>query len=202
MQPKRVIGSAAIVAIILGAAVWYEYTGTPQYSLVRLAHAVKAKDYETAKYYVDDDRLADSISRSLMDAASKKFIEKSSGLEVAMMEIMAPQLREKYKDEAKEIIKEILSGNETLSGKPAGSTGTLSPKASADVLSQLRIKGCIVSGNTSEVLIGELPQPNSFELQRVHLRMARIPHSRSWRIVEIQEVGQVFSNLFEDQTMR
>jgi hypothetical protein len=37
--------------------------------LTLLADAVKAKDYETARYFVDDERIAGTASKSFLDAA-------------------------------------------------------------------------------------------------------------------------------------
>lgn len=62
--------------LVLGAAGWwYEYTGTPQDSLLLFANAVKAKDYETTRYFVDDERIADTASKSVLDAATSRFSE-------------------------------------------------------------------------------------------------------------------------------
>jgi hypothetical protein len=64
MNRLRVLLFAMAVAVLAAAGCWYHYTGTPQYSLALLAGAVKAKDYETARYFVDDERIADTASKS------------------------------------------------------------------------------------------------------------------------------------------
>ena len=52
-----------------------------------------------------------------------------------------------------------------------------------------------MSGNTAEVLIEGIQQPNPLDLKQIRLRMARIPNSRSWRIEEIPDVGPAFAKL-------
>ena len=192
----RVVLVAA--AVLLVAALWYEHTGTPQYSLAQLAEAVKAKDYETARYFVDDERIADTASKSFLDAAMSRATEEItadgnpfSGFGVAAIQMMAPRIRETAKDQIKDSIRQALSGNDTLTNtKVAQQWGS-------NRFSNLQIGECVVSGNTAEVVIRGIPQPNPARITEVHLRMARIPDTRNWRIEEIPEVGQAFVKLLD-----
>jgi hypothetical protein len=189
---------AGVTAIGLGAG-WYYYVGTPDYSLTQLAKAVKGKDYETARYFVDEERIADSSSQAIVGiliTRSTKTLEADknpfSGLGVAMMQMMVPRLREVTKDQLKESIKQALRGHDTLTNKEGTKRADLKP------FSNLQIRQCVSSGNTAEVLVSGLPQPNRFELKEIRLRMARIPNWRSWRIVEEPDVAQVFAKLLNE----
>jgi DUF2939 family protein len=172
--------------------------GTPQYSLAQLADAVKAKDYETARYFVDDERIADTASKSFLDAAMNRATQEIkagdnpfSGFGVAAIQMMAPRIRETAKDQIKDSIRQALSGNETLTN-----TKDAQPW-NPNSFSGLRIEECIVSGNTAEVVIRGLPQPNPAQITDVHLRMARIPDSRNWRVEEIPELAQALVKLLD-----
>lgn len=186
------------IAVLVGVGWWHEYTGTPQHSLAKLAEAVKAKDYETARYFVDDERIADTASKSFLDAAMSRATKEIkaddnplSGFGVAAIQMMAPRIRETAKDQIKDSIRQALGGNDTL-------TNTKDAQQwSSDRFSDLRIEECVVSGNTAEVVIRGIPQPNPAQITEVHLRMARIPDSRNWRIEEIPEVGQAFVKLLD-----
>lgn len=191
------------MAAIGGGAWWYQYTGTPQYSLALLAQAVRAKDYEKARYFVDDERMADTISKSVVDALTNQFtntMQKDSnpfsGFGVAIIQMMAPKMREMAKDQVKDSIKQALSGNDTLTNK----AGT--QQVDLKIFAGLRIKKCVVAGSTAEVLVEGVPQPNPFELKEIHLRMARNPNSRSWRIVEVPDVGQAFVKLLDENALK
>ena len=198
MRRTAMVAVVLIGIIVLGACGWwYYYTRTPQYSLVLLAKAVKSKDYETARYFVDDDRMADTISKSVVDAVTLQFTKKMeadqnpfSGLGVAVFQMMAPRMREMAKDQVKDSIRQALSGDDALTN----GTGT---QADLRPFSDLRIKECAVSGKTAEVLIEGIPQPNPFDLTQIRLRMARIPNSRSWRIEEIPDVGRAFAKILD-----
>ena len=185
-------------AVLVAVGWWYEYTGTPQHSLARLADAVKAKDYETARYFVDDERIADTASKSFLDAAMSRATQEIkaddnpfSGFGVAALQMMAPRIRETAKDQIKDSIRQALSGNDTLTNTKDAQ------RWNSNRFSDLRIDACVVSGNTAEVVIRGIPQPNPAQVTEVHLRMARIPDSRNWRIEEIPEVGQAFVKLLD-----
>lgn len=65
--------------------------------------------------------------------------------------------------------------------------------------SNLRIEACVISGKTAEVVIRGIPQPNPAQITEVHLRMARIPNSRDWRIEEIPELAQAYVKLLNSE---
>jgi hypothetical protein len=192
---KRIVLVLGVVCLGLGVW-WYHYTGTPAYSLYRLQQAVKAKDYETARFYVDDERLADDVSTAATDAMQTSFsrtmeADKNpfSGLGVAMMQMMLPRLKDQMKDTVKTAIRQALSGNDTLTDKGG--------KAKVDFkqLSTIHLSQSVVSGNTAEVVFTGLPQPNDFDLKEIHLRRARIPQTRNWRIVGAPDVNGIFQRL-------
>jgi hypothetical protein len=200
MKTLKVAPIVIAIVALAGIVWWYRYTGTPQHSLLLLANAVKAKDYETARYFVDDERLADTASKSVVDMAIRhvtKDMKASenpfSGLGVAAIEMMAPRVRDAAKDNVKDAIRQALSGDDSLTNRAGAQRWDMSR------LSQLRIERCVVSGNTAEVLIGGIPQPNPAQLSEVHLRMARIPNSRNWRIEEIPEIAQGYIELMESE---
>jgi hypothetical protein len=72
MKTLKVALIVMTIPALAGIVYWYRYTGTPQHSLMLLANAVKAKDYETARYFVDDERIADTASKSVVDAALQR----------------------------------------------------------------------------------------------------------------------------------
>jgi hypothetical protein len=198
MSGLRVLLFTMAVAALAAAGWWYHYTGTPQYSLALLAGAVKAKDYETARYFVDDERIADTASKSFLDAAMthattemKADDNPLSGFGIAALQMMAPRIREMAKDRVKDSIRQALSGDDTLTNTKGGQ------RWDSDRFSQLRIEECAVSGKTAEVVIRGIPQPNPAQITEVHLRMARIPDSRNWRVEEIPELTQAYLKLLD-----
>jgi Protein of unknown function (DUF2939) len=199
MNAVKALLLAAIVAG-LGVAVWWYYGGTPQHSLALMADAVRARDYETARYFVDDERIAETASKSVLDAAMTQFTNKMkaddnpfSGLGVAAFQMMAPRIKDTAKDNIKESIKQALSGDDTLTNR----SGAL--RFDSSRFSHLRIAECVVSGKTAEVVIDGIPQPNPAQITEVHLRMARIPNSRDWRIEEIPELAQAYVKLLDSE---
>jgi hypothetical protein len=198
MNGLRVLLFAMAVAVLAAAGWWYHYTGTPQYSLALLAGAVKAKDYETARYFVDDERIADTASKTFLDAAITRATTEMkaddnplSGFGIAALQMMAPRIREMAKDRVKDSIRQALSGDATLTNTKGAQ------RWDSDRFSQLRIEECAVSGKTAEVVIRGIPQPNPAQITEVHLRMARIPDSRNWRIEEIPELTQAYLKLLD-----
>jgi hypothetical protein len=203
MRRTAVVAVMLIGIVVIGSCGWwYHYTGTPQYSLVLLVKAVKGKDYETARYFVDDERMADTISKSVVDALILQFTKKMeadqnpfAGFGVAVIQMMAPRMREMAKEQVKDSIKQAISGDDALTNR-AGTQADLKP------FSHLRIRECAVSGNTAEVLIEGIQQPNPLDLKQIRLRMARIPNSRSWRIEEIPDVGPAFAKLLDTDALQ
>jgi hypothetical protein len=195
--PKALLLTLA-AAVLIAAGWWYQYVGTPQHSLALLADAVKAKDYETARYFVDDERIADTASKSVFDAEMSRVTKEIkaddsplAGLGGVALQLMAPRIRETVRDHVKDAIRQALSGDDKLTNaEDAQRWGT-------NRFSQLRIEQCAVSGNTAEVVIRGIPQPNPAEITEVHLRMARILDSRKWRIEEIPELAQAYLTLLD-----
>ena len=201
--PKALLFAGVLIAVVptlvLVAAGWW-YMGTPQHSLALLADAVKAKDYETARDFVDDERIADTTSKSVLDAAMTRFTKEMkadenplSGIGVGVFQMMAPTLRETVKGQVKDSIRQALSGDSTLTNRLGAQ------ELNVNLLSQMRIENCAVSGKTAEVLIRGIPQPNPAQISEIHLRMARIPSSRRWRIEEIPELAQAYLKVLDSE---
>lgn len=187
---RPVVLLVSILALgLIGTGIWwYHYTGTPKYSLQLLVKAIKVKDYETARYFVDDDQIADSISKAAItatmahaSAAMEADHNPFSGLGEGMIQMMAPGLQGRMKDQIKDAIKEALGGNDTLSKKDA------SDSINFQRFKDVRFEQETVSGNTAEVVINGFPPSSDFDVKELHLRMARIPNTRNWRVVEIPE---------------
>ncbi len=54
-----------------------------------------------------------------------------------------------------------------------------------------------MKGDTAEVFIGGLPQPNPFGLDEIRVRMVRVPEKRIWRIEEIPDATPIFAKYFD-----
>lgn len=120
MNAVKALLLTVTVAGLVAGGWWYYHAGTPQHSLAQLANAVRAKDYETARYFVDDERIAETTSKSVLDAAMTQFTNKMkaddnpfSGLGVAAFQMMAPRIKDTAKDSIKDSIKQALSGDDT-----------------------------------------------------------------------------------------
>ena len=176
---------------------WYRYTGTPEYSLSQLGRAVRAKNYGEASRYVDEERIANAISLSLTDVLLAKYTQKFkddplpfTDTRIEVLHKMAPSFHDWSLLGIRNAIRLLLSGNALL-------TGTSGFKQ-LDVhnFSGLRPVGSIVIGDTADVVIVGLPQPNPFDLNQIHIRMVRIPNSRRWRIEEIPDATPIFARYF------
>jgi len=53
-----------------------------------------------------------------------------------------------------------------------------------------------VNGDTADVMVAGLPQPNPFNLAELRIRMGRIPNTRQWRIEEIPDATAIFATYF------
>jgi hypothetical protein len=191
-------GLVAILAIASAAVWWYRYTGTPEYSLSLLGKAVKAKNYGEASKYVDEERIANAISQSLTDVLLAKYTRKFqedplpfTETRIEWLHKMAPKLHDWTLIGTRNAIRMMLSGNGLL-------TGTSGLKQ-LDVhnFSGLYPVRSTVNGDTADVVITGLPQPNPFNLNEIHIRMKRIPNSREWRIEEIPDATPIFSKYFD-----
>ena len=188
----------ALAASISGEIWWHRYTSTPEYSLAELGRAVRDKNYGKASQYVDEERVAQAISRSLTDVMVAKYTKKFQDdplpftqTRIEWLHKMAPKFEEWSLIGTRNAIRILLSGNGIL-------TGTSGFKQ-LDVhnFSQLHVLRSQVNGDTAEVFIGGLPQPNPFELNEIRVVMGRIPGTRKWRIEEIPDATPIFARYFE-----
>ena len=188
----------ALAASISGGIWWWRYTSTPEYSLAELGRAVRDKNYGKASQYVDEERLAQAISRSLTEVLVAKYTKKFQDdplpfteTRIEWLHKMAPKFQDWTLIGTRNAIRILLSGNGIL-------TGT-SGFRQLDVhnFSQLHVLRSQVNGDTAEVFIGGLPQPNPFDLNEIRVVMARIPGTRKWRIEEIPDATPIFVKYFE-----
>jgi len=189
-----------IVALAMASAGvwWYRYTGTPEYSLSQLGRAVKAKNYGAASKYVDEERIGDAISQSLTDVLLAKYTKKFqddplpfTDTRIELLHKMAPRFHDWSLLGIRNAIRLLLSGNGLL-------TGTSGFKQ-LDVhnFSGLHPVRSSVNGDTADVVIVGLPQPNPFDLNEIHVRMERVPNSRQWRVEEIPDATPIFARYFD-----
>jgi hypothetical protein len=54
-----------------------------------------------------------------------------------------------------------------------------------------------VHGDTADVYIGGLPQPNPFDLTEIRVRMVWVRDLRIWRIEEIPDATPIFAKYFD-----
>jgi len=196
----RFIVSLLLLNILVIASLgawWYRYTGTPEYSLSRLGHAVRAKNYGEASKYVDEERIANAISQSLTDVLLAKYTQKFkddplpfTDTRIELLHKMAPRFHDWSLLGIRNAIRLLLSG-----------TGLLTGSTGFKVLDEHNFSGLhpvrsTVNGDVADVVIVGLPQPNPFDLNEIHVRMLRIPNSRQWRIEEIPDATPIFARYF------
>ena len=197
---KRAAILLAIALAVAGIAGvwWYRYTGTPEYSLSELGKAVRAKNYGRAAQYVDEERIANAISQSVTEVLVAKYTKKFQDDPLPFTETridwlhkLAPKFHDWTLIGTRNGIRLLLSGNGIL-------TGT-SGFHQLDIhnFSQLHVLRSTVHGDTADVFIGGLPQPNPFDLVEIRVRMARIPGTRQWRIEEIPDATPIFAKYFD-----
>jgi hypothetical protein len=198
----RRLASLLIVAVVLvlagvSAFWWYQHTGTPEYSLSQLGNAVKEKNYGKASYYVDEARIAQAVSQSLTDVLVAKYTKAIQDdpvpfteTRIGILHKIAPHFHDLAVLGIQNGIRLLLSGNPLL-------TGT-SHLHQLDVrnFSQLHPVRSAVQGDTADVVIAGLPQPNPFGLTELRIRMVRIPNTRQWRIEEVPEATAIFATYF------
>ncbi len=150
-----------LLSSIGGAIWWYRYSGTPEYSLSQLGKAVKAKNYGKASQYVDEERIANAISQSLTDVLVAKYTKRFQDdplpfteTRIEWLHKMAPKFHDWTLIGTRNAIRLLLSGNGIL-------TGT-SGFHQLDIhnFSQLHVLRSEVHGDSADVYIGGLPQPN------------------------------------------
>src|ERR1017187_2280896 len=161
---------ALVVGLLLaglGAEWWYRHTGTPEYSLSQLGKAVKDQNYGKASYYVDEERIASAISQSLTDVLLAKYTH-------AIQNDPLP-----FTETRIEILQKLAPHFHDLAllGVQNGVRST-------------------VNGDTADVMVAGLPQPNPFNLAKLRIRMVRIPNTRQWRIEEVPDATAIFATYF------
>jgi hypothetical protein len=188
----------AFAACIAGGLWWYRFTSTPEYSLSQLGEAVREKNYGKASQYVDEERIARAISQSLTDVLVAKYTKKFqddpypfTDTRIEWLHKMAPKFHDWTLIGARNVIRLLLSGNGVL-------TGT-SGFQQLDIhnFSQLHVVRSEAHGDTADVYIGGLPQPNPFDLAEIRIRMVRVPNLRIWRIEEIPDAAPIFAKYFD-----
>ena len=177
---------------------WYRYTATPEYSLSQLGRAVREKNYGKASQYVDEERIAEAISRSLTDVLVAKYSKKFQDdplpfteTRIEWLHAMAPRFHGWTLIGVRNAIRLLLSGNGILTG----ATGF--HQLDQHNFSGLHVLRSSVNGDTADVYIGGLPQPNPFDLTEIRIRMERIPNTRIWRIEEIPDAAPIFAKYFD-----
>jgi hypothetical protein len=188
----------ALIASAAGGTWWYRYSMTPEYSLAELGRAVRDKNYGKASQYVDEERIAQDISHSLTDVMVAKYTRKFqedplpfTETRIEWLHKLAPKFQDWSLIGARNAIRMLLSGNGILTGTSGFS------QLDVHNFSQLHVLRSEVNGDTAEVFIGGLPQPNPFDLNEIRVRMVRIPNSRQWRIEEIPDATPIFSKYFD-----
>jgi hypothetical protein len=188
-----------VLLIIAGIAAdwWYRHTGTPEYSLAQLGHAVKSQNYGKASYYVDEERIANEVSQSLTDVLLAKYTKAIqddplpfTDTRIGILQKMAPRFRDLSLLGVHNGIRLLLSGNALLTGT------THFSQLDVHNFSQVHVLRSTINGDTADVVVGGLPQPNPFGLTELRIRMARIPNTRAWRIEDVPDVTPIFAKYF------
>ena len=188
-----------VVALAAGAAGlwWHRYTGTPEYSLSQLGKAVKASNYGEAAKYVNEERISGEIAKSLTDVLVAKYTKKFNEdpfpfteSRIELLQKMAPRFDSWAEIGVRNAIRLLLSGNGILTG----STGF----KAIDVhnFSGLHAVRSEVHGDTADVIVSGLPQPNPLDLTEIRIGMMRMPGQRYWRIEEVPDATPIFQRYF------
>lgn len=187
----------ALVASVGGGIWWYRYTRTPEYSLAELGRAVRDKNYGKASQYVDEERLAQAISQSMTDVLVAKYTKKFQDdplpfteTRIEWLHKFAPKFQDWTLIGMRNAIRMLLSGNGILTGTSGFA------QLDAHNFSGLHVLRSEVHGDTADVFVGGLPQPNPFGLNEIRVRMVRVPEKRIWRIEEIPDATPIFSKYF------
>ena len=192
---------ALLIALLssIGAGIWwYRYTTTPEYSLAELGKAVREKNYGKASQYVDEERIAEAISKSLTDVLVAKYTRKFqddpypfTDTRIEWLHKMAPKFHDWTLIGVRNAIRMLLSGNGILTGTSGFQV------LDEHNFSGLHVLRSEVHGDTADVFIGALPQPNPFYINEIRVRMVRVPNSRIWRIEEIPDATPIFEKYFD-----
>jgi hypothetical protein len=188
----------ALALSVTGGIWWYRYTSTPEYSLSELGKAVREKNYGKASQYVDEERIAEAISRSLTDVLVAKYTKKFQDdplpftqTRIDWLNKIAPKFHDWALIGVRNAIRMLLSGNGILTGTSGFQQFDIHN------FSQLHVLRSEVHGDTADVYISGLPQPNPFDLKEIRVRMARVPGQRIWRIEEIPDATPIFAKYFQ-----
>jgi len=191
----------ALLSSITAGIWWYRYSSTPEYSLSQLGKAVREKNYGEASQYVNEERIAQAISRSLTEVLVAKYTKKFqedplpfTETRIEWLNKIAPKFQGWSLIGTRNAIRLLLSGNGVL-------TGT-SGFQQLDIhnFSQLHVLRSEVHGDSADVYIGGLPQPDPFDLSEIQVRMVRVPEKRIWRIEEIPDATPIFVKYFDAPT--
>lgn len=200
---RKSIGLFCLLGLLAICFYVYHYLGTPEYSLYKLGGAIQKKDYETARYYVDEERISDDVSTSIVDISVKETTQQMEqeekgnpfmGLGTGLIAMMEPQLKRMAEEKVREAVDEVLGKDAALNTGGSSSWGGFS-KFRRD---KLKLGPVVTVGNTAEVAIENLPQDLPLDMKEFHLRMARIPGSRDWRVVGLPDIGPAFARLLHE----
>ncbi len=188
----------ALAASVGGGIWWYRYSSTPEYSLAELGRAVRDKNYGKASQFVDEERIAQAISQSLTDVLMAKYTKKFQDdplpfteTRIEWLHKFAPKFQDWSMIGARNAIRMLLSGNGILTGTSGFA------QLDAHNFSDLHVLRSEVNGDTADVFIGGLPQPNPFDLKEIRVRMVRVRDKRIWRIEEVPDATPIFSKYFD-----
>jgi hypothetical protein len=198
---RKLIGILCLLALFGLAAYTYHYFGTPEYSLYKLGNAIHQKDYETARYYVDEDRVSEDVSTSIVDVTMKQTMEQMQndlkdnpfgGLGTGLIQMMVPQLKATARQQAKDTIDSLLGKDAPLDSIHNW------PQFRSSTFAGVKVGRVDVAGNTADVAVDNLPKDLPIKMTELHVRMARIPDSRSWRVVGLPDLAPIFAQLLQD----
>jgi hypothetical protein len=193
----------ALAFSVAGGIWWYRYTSTPEYSLSQLGRAVREKNYGKASQYVDEEKIAQAISHSLTEVLVAKYTKKFqedpwpfTDTRIDWLHKAAPKFHDWSLIGARNAIRMLLSGNGILTGTSGFQQFDIHN------FSHLHVLRSEVHGDTADVYIGGLPQPNPFDLTEIRVRMVRVPDKRIWRIEEIPDATPIFAKYFDAPTAK
>lgn len=195
MRKSSIAFFVGIVVVLGWAGIWWHhYSGTPQYSLLQLAKAIKEKDYASAREYVDEDALSREASQAIVEATVDLYVGKHkpskddfANFGRAMTKMMEPKLRDLAQAEIRSELKQALSGQATIEGKDKVG------KIDLSLFSSMKIDRVDIVKDEADVVLGGLPQPNDFQLQCVRLKMRHVPDSRVWKIVSLPDLKMILT---------
>jgi hypothetical protein len=178
VQPEpgnfKLLAISVACLVVLLAAGFYYFSGTPRYSLYKLSRAFKNHDSEEFHKYVDVDRIVDHLAKFAVEqAAAEMESGKLSGdwggagpefdKELAMM--MLPGMLEALKPQIKQAITELIEKtDDDRKGSP--------------------LLGASLCDIQTEGSISLVTVENGCTGEKIRFKMAKSPE-RYWRIVEI-----------------